>query len=137
VIRATLDSNIYISALQYGGVGLRIINMTRAGKMHIDISDAILAETIGVLRDKFSWEGYRLHLASLELRKLARVVAPAETIDVADDPDDNRVLECAVAAQSNVIVTYDKDLLRLREYSGIKILRADEFLRLLSQGDPL
>jgi putative PIN family toxin of toxin-antitoxin system len=129
VIRVTLDSNIYVSALQFGGIGARFLSMARAGSIGIDTSDAILAETIGVLRDKFGWDSYRLHFADLELRKLANLVAPAQTLNGTGDPDDNRILECAAAARSDAIVTYDKDLLRLGEYGGVQIVRAVDFLQ--------
>jgi predicted nucleic acid-binding protein len=49
---------------------------------------------------------------------------------VPDDPDDNRILEWATAAQSNYIVTGDKDLLRLGSYGGIEIIQVAEFLKL-------
>lgn len=84
---------------------------------------------MGVLRDKFGWDGYRLHFAYPELRKLANIVAPVQTLDVTDDPDDNRILECATAAGPDCIVTYGQDLLRLGEYGGVKIIRAVEFLQ--------
>jgi uncharacterized protein len=128
VIRVTLDSNIYVSALQFGGVGARLIGMGRMETIRIDVSEAILVETIGVLRDKFGWDGYRLHFANLELRKLANVVTTTETLSVTDDPDDNRVLECAVAGGSDWIITEDKDLLRLGSFEGIRIVRAADFL---------
>jgi predicted nucleic acid-binding protein len=90
-----------------------------------------------VLRDKYGWEGYRLHFARLELRKLANVVVPTQTLSITDDPDDNRILECAVAAGSDVIITYDSDLLRLSEYGGIKIIRAADLRRwILRSRDP-
>ena len=129
MISATVDSNIYVSALQFGGIGVRLIGMARSGAIRMDISEAILAETIGVLRDKFGWDGYRLHFARLDLRKFAHIVVPTQTLNVTDDPDDNRILECAIAAGSDFIVTYDKDLLRLGEYAGIKIVRAVDFLQ--------
>ena len=129
MISATVDSNIYVSALQFGGIGVRLIGMARSGAIRMDISEAILAETIGVLRDKFGWDGYRLHFARLNLRKFAHIVVPTQTLNVTDDPDDNRILECAIAAGSDYIVTYDKDLLRLGEYAGIKIVRAVDFLQ--------
>jgi predicted nucleic acid-binding protein len=86
VIRATLDSNILISALEFQGIGSRLIGMARAGLIRIDISDAILDETIGVLRDKFREDGYRLHFARIELREIANCVVPQESLAVADDP---------------------------------------------------
>jgi putative PIN family toxin of toxin-antitoxin system len=133
VIRATVDSNIYVSALQFGGIGVRLVGMARSGAIRMDTSDAILAETMGVLRDKFGWDGYRLHFARLELRKFAHIVVPMQTLDVTGDPDDNRILECALAAGSDCIVTYDQDLLRLGEYGGIRIVTAVDFLRRVTE----
>ena len=57
----TLDTNIYVSALEFGGVGARLLGMARAGMFRIDVSDAILDELLTVLRDDFRWDGYRLH----------------------------------------------------------------------------
>ncbi len=53
----TLDTNIYVSALEFGGIGARLIGMARAGMIRIDVSDLILDELISVLRDDFHWEG--------------------------------------------------------------------------------
>jgi putative PIN family toxin of toxin-antitoxin system len=133
VIRVTVDSNLYVSALQFGGIGVRLVGMARSGAIRMDTSDAILAETMGVLRDKFGWDGYRLHFARLELRKFAHIVVPMQTLDVTGDPDDNRILECALAAGSDCIVTYDQDLLRLGEYGGIRIVTAVDFLRRVTE----
>ena len=56
---------------------------------------------------------------------MARTVRPAVQIDVVkEDPPDNRILECAVAAGSEFIVTGDKDLLRLARYYSIADMRA-------------
>ena len=129
MISVTLDSNVYVSALQFGGIGVRLIGMARSGVIRVDGSEVILAETVGVLRDKFGWDGYRQHFASLELRKVVHIVGPTQTLMVTDDPDDNRVLECAIAAGSDCIETHDKDLLRLGEYARIKIVRAVDFLQ--------
>jgi predicted nucleic acid-binding protein len=49
---------------------------------------------------------------------------------IKEDPDDDRILECAVSAGSEFIVTGDKDLLRLGRYDSIRILTVSEFLDL-------
>jgi len=46
-----------------------------------------------------------------------------------DDPDDNRVLECAIESSSDYIITYDGHLLKLKEYTGIKIIKPEEILK--------
>ena len=110
MISATLDSNIYVSALQFGGGPATLLGMARHGLIRIDISDDILAETIGVLRDKFAWEGYRLHFARLELLTFTNRVTPKHAVKVVDDPDDDRIIECAAEAGSDFIITNDKAL---------------------------
>lgn len=53
---------------------------------------------------------------------------PTQTLDVIkEDPDDNRILECAAAAKSDYIVTEDKDLLRLGEFGGARIVNISDF----------
>jgi hypothetical protein len=70
VISATLDTSVYIRALHFGGPATVIFGHARAGNIRIDISDAILAETIRVLRDKFQWDGYSLQDARGKLLAL-------------------------------------------------------------------
>jgi len=94
-----------------------------------------LDETIGVLRDKFRWDGYRLHLVREQLARIANRVEPTKNVAVIkEDPDDNRVIECALEAVSDFIITADKDLLRLGNYQGIQIVRAVDFLHRVTVG---
>ena len=99
--------------------------------MCIDISDPILNETLRVLRDKFGWSGDMLHDARGKLAKLTNRVMPTVTLNVIkEDPDDNRILECADAAKSDFIVSEDKDLLRLGQFGNARIVSVRDFLKL-------
>jgi hypothetical protein len=49
VLSATLDSNTYISALNFGGTPLEVLNLARGGFIRLDVSDAILEEFAGVM----------------------------------------------------------------------------------------
>jgi putative PIN family toxin of toxin-antitoxin system len=132
VTGATLDTNIYVAAFEFGGIGARLLGMARAAMFRLDVSDAILDETLGVLREKFRWEGYRLHDARLKILRIANHVSPSRVLDVvAADSDDNRILECAIEAGSEHVVTEDKDLLRMGSFEGIRILRASAFSQTL------
>lgn len=73
MISATLDISVYIRALHFSGRAAVIIGHARAGSIRIDISDAIVAETIRVLRDKFQWDGYMLQDARGKLLALVIV----------------------------------------------------------------
>lgn len=104
--------------------------MARAGIIRVDVSDAILDELVTVLRDDFHWEGYRLYFAREQLAKSGNLVAPVRAVRaVKEDPDDDRIIECAAEAGSDFIITADKDLLRLGSYAGIPITQAAEFLQ--------
>ena len=46
-----------------------------------------------------------------------------------EDPDDDRILECAATAMSDYIVTEDKDLLRIGQYRSTQIVTIQEFIR--------
>lgn len=127
--RVTADSNILVSALQYGGKPLTLIDMAQDGRVELAISDEILNETLRVLRDKFHRTTEWLQEAEDHLHEITRYVSPAERLDVVTaDPDDNRVLECAVAAGSEVIVSGDSDLLRLGTFRGIPVMTVAVFL---------
>ena len=64
------------------------------------------------------------------LGKISTMVEPALTLNaVKDDPQDNHIVECAVAAKADVIITGDKDLLRMGQYEGIQILQVSDFLQ--------
>jgi predicted nucleic acid-binding protein len=84
-----------------------------------------------VLRDKFEWSGDMLHDARGKLANITNRVIPTETLSVIkEDPDDNRILECATAAKSDFIVSEDKDLLRLRQFGNARIVSIRDFLNL-------
>jgi len=132
VINVTADTNIYISALVFAGVPRQFLKEAEAGRFRLAISDAIRGELQGVLRDKFSWAEAEITETLSLLAGCTTLVEPTQMLNVVpDDPDDNRVIECAVAAGSRFIVTGDGDLLRLGSYGNIKILKAAEFLKLV------
>jgi putative PIN family toxin of toxin-antitoxin system len=126
--KVTLDTNVYVSAFHFGG--MRLLHMAVDGDIEVAVSQPILNELIRVLREKFQWDGYRLQGAKQQILRLARLVEPAQTLHVIkEDEPDNRILECAVAAGSEFIISADKDLLRLSSYQGIRIIRPVDFLQ--------
>ena len=128
--RVTLDTNIYISALEFGGEPLLVLDMAIAGEIEVAISGPIVAEIERVLETKFGWQPQDILDAKVLVLTTAKWVEPKQTLDVVkDDPDDNRIVECAVEAGSQSIITHDKDLLRMGSYEGIKMMKVAEFLR--------
>src|SRR5260370_22438418 len=117
----TAGSNIYISALVCAGRPLQFLDAARAGVFRLAVSDPLLAEVHRILRDKFRWPQEDLAEAATHLADFTMRVSPTQTIDaVPEDPDDNRVLECAVEAKSQFIVTGDAAWLRLSAHTAIQ-----------------
>ena len=126
--RLTLDTNVYVSAFQFGG--MRLLHMAVNGDIEIAVSQAIIDELIRVLRDKFHWDGYRLQAAKQQILGFAELVTPSQILDIVkEDEPDNRILECAVESGAEFIISADKDLLRLGSYAGASIMPAADFLR--------
>jgi predicted nucleic acid-binding protein len=80
--RVTLDTNIYVSAFQFGS--MRLLHMAVNGEIEVAVSQPILDELVRVLREKFQWDGYRLHAARQQVLGLAKLVAPVQTLDVVE-----------------------------------------------------
>ena len=45
------------------------------------------------------------------------------------DVNDNKIIECALESKAKYIISYDKHLLKLKEYEGIKIVRPEDFIK--------
>ena len=127
--RVTLDSNVYISALNFGGKPLQVLELARAGQVENAISNAIITETSRILYTKLYWEPADITDAVDQVLDWSKYVHADYTLDVVpQDPDDNRVIECALKAGSDTIVTGDTDLLILGSVRGIKIVNPSDFL---------
>ena len=129
--RITIDTNLYVSAFQFGGKPAALWQMVMDGEIEVAISQPIIDETVRILRDKFNWDTAGLENVKALLRRYGQFVVPGEKLNVVPrDADDNSIVECAVASGSEAIITGDKDLLSLKEYAGIKMVKVGEFLTL-------
>ncbi len=129
--KLVLDSNIFISALVFGGKPRKILDLAVRGLIEVAISVNILEEIRGVLGGKkFQYPKAIVHALIREIEDLADVVEPKEKIDaVPEDPEDNRVLECADVSGAQIIISGDSHLLALQRFGQAKIMSPDEFLR--------
>ena len=128
-MRAVADSNVYISALNFGGTAEEVVALGRARTLQLFISPSILTEIEGVLLRKFQWSGARTRQAIAAIQEFARVVYPQETVQlITQDEPDNRILECAIEAKAEVVITGDEHLRQLKTFRGIPILSPGEFL---------
>ena len=129
VFRVVADTNVYISALNFAGTADEVLALGRAGAIAVFISQPILDEVERVLIRKFKWTAPRVREAARAILDFAVLVNPIESVNlVHDDEPDNRIIECAIAAGADAIVTGDQHLLKLRSFRNILIMARREFL---------
>ena len=130
-----LDTNVIVSALlSPEGAPAKVVRRWEADEFGVVISPPLLAELRRALEHERVLKYIRLPhetVAGLieRLKTVAAVVEPQLLLDeIHEDPDDNQVLECAVAGNASYIVTGDAHRLRLGEFRGIVILSPAGFL---------
>lgn len=133
MVKVVLDTNILISAILFGGKPRRILNLALRGEIKVCVSEPILEELKGVLRrPKFGFGAEVIQTILTELIGLADFVHPSQKIKiVAEDSDDNRIIECALEARADYIITGDSHLLNLVRFKDILIVTPDKFLEKL------
>jgi putative PIN family toxin of toxin-antitoxin system len=133
--KVVLDTNTLISGLLWDGNEARVIEKAENKEIKLFISPELIEELEGVLkREKFCkrLEGkeYTVDKAVSKIALIATLIKPTHKINVIkEDSEDNRVLECAVSAKVDVIISGDSHLLDLKDYSGIDIITASEFIK--------
>ena len=128
-MRAVADTNVYISALNFGGTAEEVLALARVHAIELFVSPSILAEVEGVLLRKFHWSEKGVRQATGLIREFAQLVRPKEAIHViTDDEPDNRILECALEARADAVISGDRHLRQLGTFRGMPILTPGEFL---------
>ena len=134
-MRVVLDTNVIISGLNFPGNERHILELALRGRFQLCLSPFILDEVSGVLGRKFDWTGERSSQALRVLRDAATIIEPPRLPEVIEGGHaDNRILECAVAASADYLVTGDRrHLLPLEHHQGATILNAPRFLAFLRE----
>ena len=132
MLKVVLDSNIFISGILFGGNPRKIISLILEGKIELFISSEILVEIKTVLeRDKFGFPVTVTRQIVFEIESLSRLVLPGQRHSVvARDLRDNIIIDCAVEAGADYIITGDDDLLSMKRFGKIGIVSAAEFLKM-------
>lgn len=127
-MRAVIDTNVLLSALLWGGAPHAVLEHARNGTLTLISSPALLAELARVMeRPKFDAICLRSNTSRshtlTDVRQLIEVIDPPPLAQpVCRDKDDDAVLALALAAQADMIVSGDDDLLSINLFEGIPIL---------------
>jgi uncharacterized protein len=129
-----LDTNVVASAILWEGKPGRLLALAREGHIRLATSRALLNEFRATLQKPklakaVAATGMTADAMLADYRRLATVVqAPALAVAVSRDPDDDRIIACAIAARADVIISGDNDLLVLEKVEGILIVSPSAFL---------
>ena len=134
-MRVVLDTNVIVSGLNFPGNERLVLDLARRQRFDLCLSQFILSEASAVLIRKFGWSDQEATLALGGLEDVATVIEPAQRPPAIEgNKGDNRVLECAVEAAADFLVTGDRrHLLPFGVYQGVMILNAPRFLSSLDQ----
>jgi len=136
-VRLVLDTNTVVSALLWHGTPHELIAAARTRPVTLFTSPVLLAELEDILaRQKLtrpvSVSGLTPDQLMQRYLRLATVIHPTPIPPtVLTDPDDDHVLACAFAAKADYIVSGDRDLLTLKTFRKIPIVKAAEAMRIL------
>ncbi len=132
-MRVVLDTNVIVSGLNFPGNERLTLELALRGRFELWLSPFILDEVAGVLRRKFDWTEERSAQALRALGDAATIIDPLRRPEVFEGGRaDNHILECAVGASADYLVTGDRrHLLPLEEHQGARIANAPRFLSVL------
>ena len=132
-MRVVFDTNIIVSGLNFLGNEYKALNLASQGRFELFLSPYILEELEGVLDRKFNWHPADSLRTIDRLRNSYNIIEPQLLPEVIrGGHPDNRILECAIEADADYLVTGDKrHLLPLEGQYEIRIVTTSQFLSIL------
>ena len=131
-LRVVFDTNVLCSALAFPAVSppSQAFRLLVDGKVAGFSSPFILHELEQTLQTKARWDDERLRALRRRLKPLMTQITPTSHLSVIKRIDaDNRILECAIDAHADVLITGNmKDIRPLGTFRGVQILTPREFL---------
>lgn len=122
-IKVVPDSNIYIAAaLNRGYCHDWLFGAAKPeANYELFVSEAILAEVSRKLVNRFQFTRNDTTEYLNNLDQVLTKVRPRIEVNIVRDSNDNMILECAIEAKAELVITFDKDLLVLKEYKNVQI----------------
>ena len=138
-MKVVLDTNVLVSGTFWDGDSRKILRLLDQKEIVCILSQEIIDEYRAVLiRDDIVDKIVNKNL--IASRVVERIISASIIVKpknqlfvVKDDSEDNKIVECAIAAQADYIITKDQDLLRLKKFESIMIITPEEFLKRLGK----
>jgi uncharacterized protein len=136
MLRVVLDTVVFVRSLINPFSNCGRIVFTHTGRYRLFVSQAVVQEIFEVLNRPELRRKFR-SVAGLDSHRLLELLGEAELVDVNEpasisrDPNDDKFLATAAAAEADYLVTEDADMLVVEQHAGVSIVDAAGFLRLL------
>ena len=126
-----LNTSVIISHL-YGGTSKKVVDLWKHGYLQLIISPEIVAEYLRVLQKSplLTERGFQVLRLWFSHKSKVTEVRPGTRFKVCRDENDDMFLDAAYAGKAKYIISWDKDLLTIEEFKGIKIVNPGEFLEI-------
>src|SRR3989344_7221401 len=130
-IKFVFDTNILISSTLWdGSVAQKLLFKCITENIQIFSSQEIIEEYQKILKRDFDYSDEEIADITEKVLQFISLVNPNIKVNaVKEDADDNKIIECALESKADYILSYDKHLLNLKEFRGIKIVRPEEVIK--------
>jgi uncharacterized protein len=133
-MRLVIDSNVWISALVFGGAPRQAFTQALHSGDSIITCPELYTEVQKTINNKFpEFLNYYDKFVRLVSTFTDEVRLGSVTIKAVRDPKDDYLLELAVIAKADIIISGDKDLLTLDVFQGVKIIAPSEYLSIIEK----
>lgn len=129
-----LNTSVIISHL-YGGASRKVVDLWKHGHLQLIISTEIVEEYLQVLQKSplLTERGFQALQLWFSHKSKVTAVRPGMRFKVCRDENDDMFLDAAYAGKAKYIISWDKDLLAIEKFKGIKIVNPGEFLDIYEQ----
>lgn len=134
MLKVVLDTNIFVSAINFDAKPDLIIKLVMDGQIKGYVSRFILSELCDTLTTKFKFNQEKIIKIEQLILNYFTVVDPKITINIIRNcPPDNKILACALSAKADYLISGDKKhILLLKKIKNVPIVSPEQFLKLLT-----
>jgi len=129
-MKVVFDTNVLISStLWQGSVSQKLLFKLIKENIKIYSSKEILLEYQKILKRDFNYSDKEISEIMDKILIFVTLVEPKEKVRIVkDDPEDDKIIETAIASFSDYILTYDKHLLKLKKFKNVKIIKPEKLI---------
>jgi len=129
-MKIVLDTNVLVSGIYWGGLPHKILDHWINNHIDVIVTKDILDEYARVIRkiggDSLISEKWIVFIVENSI-----LIQEKNIVKICRDPFDDMFINCAIAGNARYIVSGDKDLLSIKQFDKIQIVRVSEFLKII------